>query len=130
VAVFRPSDGTWYVLRSSNNQLLAVQWGLGTDQPVPADYDGDGKVDFAVFRDGSWFILNSSNGESQGLQWGLGSDIAVPADYDGDGKADVAVFRRSDSTWYVLKSTGGVRIEPFGTNGDIPIPAVNLPAIL
>ena len=130
VAVFRPSDGTWYVLRSSNGQLLAVQWGLSTDQPVPADYDGDGKVDFAVFRDGVWYILNSSNGEVQGLQWGLGSDILVPADYDGDGKTDVAVFRRSDNTFYVLKSTGGALIQSFGTNGDIPILSVNLPAIL
>jgi glucan-binding YG repeat protein len=94
---------------------------------VPGDYDGDGKTDVAVFRDGIWYILNSSNREVQGLQWGLDSDIPVPADYDGDGKVDVAVFRPSDNTWYVLRSTGGALIQPFGTSGDIPVPSANLP---
>jgi hypothetical protein len=28
---------------------------------VPADYDGDGNADVAVFRSGYWFILKSSS---------------------------------------------------------------------
>ena len=28
----------------------AVQFGVGTDLPVPGDYDGDGKTDVAVWR--------------------------------------------------------------------------------
>lgn len=39
-------------------------WGLGTDVPVAADYDGDGKTDIAVWRgvEGTWYILRSSDG--------------------------------------------------------------------
>ena len=36
IAVWRPGDGFWYALQSSNSQLKAVQWGNQTlgDQPV------------------------------------------------------------------------------------------------
>jgi len=36
--------------------------GLAHDISVPADHDGDGKVDVAVYRNGVWFIRRSSDG--------------------------------------------------------------------
>jgi hypothetical protein len=49
-AVWRPSDGTWRILLSSNNVLQIRIWGSLGDVPVAADYDGDGKADVAVLR--------------------------------------------------------------------------------
>ncbi|MBI4609220.1 MAG: VCBS repeat-containing protein, partial [Candidatus Rokubacteria bacterium] len=45
IAVYRPSTGEWFILRSSSTSLQLQQWGALGDTPVPADYDGDGKAD-------------------------------------------------------------------------------------
>ena len=102
-SVFRPSDGTWYFKYSGTGATGGIQWGVGTDIPVPADYDGDGRMDVAVFRpsDGVWYLRYSSTGGSVGVAWGGGGDVPVPGDYDGDGKADIAVFRPSEGVWYL-----------------------------
>ena len=55
-ALFRPAEGKWHVLKSSNFSEALLQFGAIGDIPVPGDYDGDGITDHAVFRpsNGSW----------------------------------------------------------------------------
>lgn len=78
VAVFRPSNGTWYLLNSRNGQFNAAQFGQMGDVPAAADYDGDGKADFAVFRqsNGNWYKQLSSGGFSA-VQFGLNGDVPI-----------------------------------------------------
>ncbi len=120
VAVFRPSNGFWYSLNSSNGNLQAVQFGTSTDKTVAADYDGDGKTDYAVWRpsNGIWYIQKSSGGSSA-IQLGASGDVPVVGDYDGDLKSDVAVFRPSNGFWYVIKSSDGLlSVTQFGAPND------------
>ena len=110
VMVYRPSTGTWVILKSGNSSATwSYQWGQSGDLPVPGDYDGDGRADVAVFRpsDGNWFILTSSTNYTTWdvHQWGSYGDIPVPGDYDGDGKTDVTVYRPSTGNWFILKSS-------------------------
>ena len=58
LAVWRPSNATWYVLGGPGSAQTVQGWGLTGDIPTPGDYDGDGKTDFAVFRpsDGNWIV--------------------------------------------------------------------------
>jgi len=120
ISVFR--NGSWYVLKSSNNTLVTRTFGVGTDRIAPADYDGDGKTDFAVYRNGFWYISQSSNGQLRTAQLGGSGDLPIPGDFDGDGKADIAVFHPSNGTWYYIKSSNGQKVAAqFGANGDVPL---------
>lgn len=122
--VFRPSDGTWYQLKSSNNSFQGQQFGASADLITPADFDGDQKTDIGVFRPsaGSWYSLQSSNGAFRAVTFGQGGDIPVPGDFDGDGKADTAIFRQGDGAWYILQSSNNtLRSVQFGAFGDRPV---------
>ncbi|HEX8639132.1 MAG TPA: VCBS repeat-containing protein [Pyrinomonadaceae bacterium] len=127
-AVWRPTNGVWYILNIVNNQQQAIttQWGAQNDIPSPGDFDGDGKADFCVFRpsNSNWFIINSSTGAISGFAFGSQYDIPAVADYDGDGRADVAVFRPSNGTWHMmLSSNNQYATVTFGQSDDLPRPA-------
>jgi hypothetical protein len=130
VAVYRPSAGTWFALKSSasNTEYVTRGWGLTGDVPMRGDFDGDGLVDPTVFRPGTgtWFVLKSSSGFSTWTYfgWGVETDTPVPGDYDGDGKTDGAVFRPSSGTWYIRPSSWMTAWNlVFGRADDVPVPA-------
>ncbi len=122
LAVWRPSSGYWYVLGGTGSQQTFAQWGQTGDVPVPGDYDGDGKTDFAVFRNPNWYITLTSTNAFSGLVLGNSGDTAVPADYDGDGLTDIATFQ--NGAWAIrYSSTGGGVTASFGQSGDKAVPA-------
>lgn len=138
-AVFRPVEPSapgqaiwWRLLSNFDYSFYEVDaWGIPTDLPVQADYDGDGKTDLATYRpaDGIWFYESSILPEVPGGNrlrahyFGLATDIPQPGDYDGDGIVDPAVYRESNATWYILGSQIGFRVQPFGISGETPVSA-------
>lgn len=131
-ALFQPQDPTngnrdsWWILLSNRAYLAftTTAWGLPGDLRVPADYDGDGKTDIAVYRptEGNWYILRSGQlaaTQIQVSQFGALGDQPEPADYDGDGTVDLAVYRPSNNTWWLNRSTAGLAVQQFGTAGDV-----------
>lgn len=116
----------WYI-KGSQRGDYAQQWGLDGMQLVPADYDGDGKWDIAVWsftpggnRQAYFYILRSSDNTFQWIAWGtLFDDPLETQDFDGDSKADPTVVRLEEGSgnwlWYTLMSqTGQARVIRFG----------------
>ena len=100
-----------------------MTFGDSNDKPVQGDFTGDGKTDIAFWRPttGEWFVLRSEDFSFYSSPFGTTGDVPAPGDYDGDGKFDPTVFRPSAATWYSQRSTAGILIQQFGSNGDRPI---------
>ena len=83
IAVYRPSTGGWYVLRSSTGYTTYSTYsGVSpADVPVRGDFDGDGKDDIAVYRpsNGGLYILQSSTSYTTyvSYSWGIPGDVPV-----------------------------------------------------
>jgi hypothetical protein len=71
------------MLNSLTGTASVVNWGLGTDITIPADYDRDGTSDISVFRPsgGDWYVFRSSNFTFWGAHWGQNGDIPIPSAY-------------------------------------------------
>lgn len=124
---------TWTILQSATNTLRSELWGdfsaaPGTvDTLAPADYDGDGRQDVAVYRrsTGTWWVIRSTDNARTATRWGASGaatgDFPSIGDYDGDGRADLTVVRveGANRVWYTLRSSDGAeRRTIFGASTD------------
>jgi hypothetical protein len=128
-------DGTWSIAGQP-----AVQLGNGAsnpgggpndsssidqDVPVPADYDGDGLTDLAVYAPttGVWRIRSSRTGDVSTVTLGGVGWMPVPADYDGVGHAQTAAFKFVGNGAFTWKIAGHAD-QTFGDGIDVlPVPA-------
>ena len=114
----------WWKRRGSNPDNQDVFFGIAEDKPLLGDFDGDMRVDPAIYRmsTGEWWWV--AGGQQLAARWGIAEDIPVPGDYDGDFKTDFAVYRPSQGVWYVYASSNGaITIMRFGLAEDKPVAA-------
>jgi hypothetical protein len=105
------SNGLWKISGKAD-----ITFGKTGDVAAPADYNGDGQTDLAVFRpsEGKFYLQSGKV-----VVLGKPGDLPVCGDYDGDGFAEVAVYRPSTLTWYF----DGLDSIKFGHKNGVPVPA-------
>ena len=120
----------WHIQQSQDGyRSLAFGIASLTDIAIPADYDGDGKWDVAIWRRGvaggqaHFWILNSSSQAVTVIPWGRPFDYPrATQDFDGDGKADPTVVRANTANglvwWTLFSRTGEAAARQLGTYGD------------
>jgi hypothetical protein len=117
---FQKSTGEWRVKNSSNGAIVNTSFGTLTSKIVPADYDGDGKTDYAIFDNGSWTIKKSATNTIVTQTLGIAGDKPAVGNYDADNLADLAVYR--NGSWIVkLSTTGAITTTAFGNSTDTPV---------
>jgi hypothetical protein len=112
--------------------------GQADDIPVPGDYDGNGRFDYATFRPntiGEWTIRKDADGTVlwANTSFGQRGDIPLAGDFTGDGRSDIVVYRPEGidgidgtSAFYFRYLNGAVvqdKAIAFGGGGDIPVVA-------
>ncbi len=121
---------TWFWnINGSAAGTAASRWGLGSDEFLSEDFDGDDKDDIACWRPGAatvaaFYILQSATNTVRVEAFGqTADDPSVVDDYNGDNRADLAVWRPSNGTWYYRTvANGAVTFVPWGVSTDFPAP--------
>lgn len=134
LGVVRPETNfplSWY-LNLSTNGFFHTFFGPDQQKLAPADYDGDGRTDIAIYFSNpnpgmpGFNILNISV-----VVFGLTNDVPMPLDWDGDGRTDMAVYRAgaqpNGQSYFLFRPSRTSYIESetlaWGINGDRPVPA-------
>ena len=86
--------------------------------PIPSDFEGVGRADFAVFSPSqSNFYIKLSSGSTYVRNFGMTGDIPIPNDdYFSTGRAAIEVFRPSTATFYAFDMvTSSVKSNQYGS---------------
>ena len=125
-----PVGGWTFQLGPTYTSAFTVQFGILGDIPLAQDWDGDGRIDLAVWRPSelTLYVLQGGTNFTTAftIRYGIRGDIPIPGDYDGDGRIDFAVWRRAENLAYILQ--GGTNFTTAFTSSlvqreaGIPVP--------
>ncbi len=117
-AVYRPGDGTWWVIDGAETFPTPEIWadystGAGWEEQLVGDFNGDGRDDIANYHpsNGTWWVSTSTGSGFTTSKWGTfgtaeGWSTRVVADFNGDGNDDIGNFHPSNGSWWISESNG------------------------
>ena len=118
--------GQWFIYSLTKGFLPSVVWGNANCVPVPADYDGDGTTDIAVYNPttGRWYVRYSSGAAPSSFLWGNLACDPLAHDVNGDGAKEFTVYHYGSAIptaadWYMSSyMNAGVPLVPPVNIGD------------
>lgn len=122
LVVYRPSDQTWYLKRSSDGFAYA-HFGLADDLLAAGHYDNDGRTDIGIFRNGTLHSSSPAFGHRQIFIGQAGDKPMLGNVHDFGGNLGDFVVRglRSGSVQWFYRD-GNTASNPVGTSLAITLP--------
>lgn len=140
ISVYFPGTKIWridYAKNGFGKWDVSYDYGFdaaidGSAIPLPANYDGDNKIDIGFKTNGGKWLFDFAAdglGKIDVIKAGYGNSTEhpVPADYDGDGVVDLSV-KNDSGFWkidYYINGYGGwdATVAGCGDQTEIPVPA-------
>jgi hypothetical protein len=100
-----------FIFKSNPNATSqTIAFGDPGDVPLSADFDGDGIIDYAIYRPSTrqFWWKRSSDSVLGSSTFGDTNDIPIVADFDGDGKTDISIYHPSTSRFWFINSVSGI----------------------
>ena len=106
IANFHPSNGTWWVARSTGSGFSTTQWAdfatnSGWTSQVVGDFDGDGRDDIANFHpsNGTWWVARAAGSSFTTQLWGNYMSRVLYVNFDAATISRAALVRWAGDQW-------------------------------
>jgi hypothetical protein len=121
VAVYRRSAVSEFRIRRPGELPKVIPFGTAADQPVPGDWDGNGRLNVGVRTPSTrTFHLRTRAGRTD-IVYGLVSDVPVAGDWNGDGPTEVGVWRAATGQFRLRGADGTTTVAYLGNKDDLPV---------
>jgi Peptidase family M23 len=121
VGVYRRATTSEFRIRRPDAPAKVIRFGTATDQPVPGDWNGDGRLNVGVRTPSTrTFHLATAAGTTD-IVFGLPSDVPVAGDWNGDGVTEIGVWRANAGKFRLRAADGVVTVATVGDADDLPV---------
>lgn len=121
LTVFRRSARAEFRIRRADGSVLVRRYGRGTDEPVPGDWDADGRVNPGIYRPSvGRFVLRSPAGKVR-IAMGGSADRPVAGNWDGTGAWEVGLWSPQRAEFALRSADGAVTNVALGDADDLPV---------
>ena len=108
VGVYRRAVASAFRIRRPGAPDKVIRFGTSTDQPVPGDWDGNGRLNVGVRTPATrTFHLRTAAG-TRDVVFGMVTDVPVAGDWDGDGLTEIGVWRANAGRFLLRAADGAV----------------------
>lgn len=121
VGVYRRAVASEFRIRRPGRLPKVIRFGTATDQPVPGDWDGDGRLNVGVRTPSTrTFHLRTPAGITH-IVFGLVQDVPVAGDWNGDGTMELGVWRPNAGMFRLRAADGTLTDAHLGDANDLPV---------
>jgi murein DD-endopeptidase MepM/ murein hydrolase activator NlpD len=121
VMVFRKSQPAAFHVTLPGAKERVIKIGVGSDQPVLGDWDGNGRGNVGVLNTNMGVFTLRVRGRDTTVRFGRSGDVAIAGNWDGNGAFEVGVRRPSARSFLLRGADGRVMRIRLGHHDDLPV---------